>query len=321
MQTVESFDKRILDLDMKPQPVVPADQKLIVVDAYARYRISDPLKLYQTVRDERSVQGRFGPIVELRLRSVLANASFSDIVKNKREGLMRQIAHEVNEQGKQFGIDVIDVRIKRVDLAPENVDSVYKRMQSDRKQEAEQLRAQGRAEANKIRSDAERDATVIKADAFNKSEQMRGEGDGERNRIFADAFGQDPEFSAFYRSMQAYESALKSGDTRMLLSPDFGVLPLLQREKRGDTAASGRRRAPLESRGNDWGDGGPAEAMNDLVVGLGLVLVVEGVLWAAFPGLAMRILSAASSQPEQALRIAGTATAAAGVLMVWLVRG
>lgn len=220
VQTVESFDKRILDLDMKPQAVVPSDQKLIVVDAYARYRISDPLKLYQTVRDERSVQGRFGPIVESRLRSVLANASFSDIVKNKREALMRQIAQEVNEQGKQFGLDVIDVRIKRVDLAPENVDSVYKRMQSDRKQEAEQLRAQGRAEANKIRSDSERDATVIKADAFNKSEQMRGEGDGERNRIFAEAFGQDPEFSAFYRSMQAYESSLKSGDTRMLLSPD-----------------------------------------------------------------------------------------------------
>jgi membrane protease subunit HflC len=220
VETVEYFDKRILDLDMAPQEVPATDQKLIVVDAFARYRINDPLRFYQTLFDQRFVASRFGPIVESTLRRVLGTASFIDIVRDKRESLMNEIAKQVNAQGQQFGIEVIDVRIKRADLPENNIKSVYERMKAARRQEAEEFRAQGRAAANKIRADAERQATVIRAEAYKAAETMRGEGDAERNRVYAQAYGRDPEFASFYRSMQSYETALKAGETRLLLSPD-----------------------------------------------------------------------------------------------------
>ncbi len=220
VETVEFFDKRILDLDLVPKEIPAIDQKLIKVDAFVRYRIDDPLRFYQTMFDESRVPVVFSPIVESTLRRVLGSASFLDIVRDKRETLMNQIAKEVNTQGQQFGIEVVDVRIKRADLPEKNLQSVYERMKAARRQEAEEFRAQGRAAANKIRADAEREATVIRAEAYRKSEQIRGDGDGERNRIFAEAFGKDPEFASFYRHMQAYETALKAGETRLLLSPD-----------------------------------------------------------------------------------------------------
>ena len=220
VETVEFFDKRILDLDLEPKEIPAIDQKLIKIDAFVRYRIDDPLRFYQTMFDEARVVVVFSPIVESTLRRVLGSASFLDIVRDKREPLMHQIAKEVNEQGQQFGIEVVDVRIKRADLPDKNLQSVYERMKAARRQEAEEFRAQGRAAANKIRADAEREATVIRAEAYRKSEQIRGDGDGERNRIFAEAFGKDPEFASFYRHMQAYETALKAGETRLLLSPD-----------------------------------------------------------------------------------------------------
>lgn len=220
VETVEYFDKRILDLDMTPQEVPAADQKLLLVDAFARYRIKDPLKFYQAVTSEYYVPQRFGPIVQSTLRRVLGTASFIDIVRNKREELMKQIATEVNKQGQEFGLEVVDVRIKRADLPEKNLQSVYDRMKADRFKEAEELRAEGRAAANKIQADADRDSITIRAEARRKADQMRGEGDAERNRIFANAFKQNPEFFSFYRSMQAYEQGIKSSDTRMLLSPD-----------------------------------------------------------------------------------------------------
>jgi membrane protease subunit HflC len=220
VETVEYFDKRILDLDMTPQEVPAADQKLLLVDAFARYRIKDPLKFYQAVTSEYYVPQRFGPIVQSTLRRVLGSANFIDIVRNKREELMKQIAIEVNKQGQEFGLEVVDVRIKRADLPEKNLQSVYDRMKADRFKEAEELRAEGRAAANKIQADADRDAITIRAEARRKSDEMRGEGDAERNRIFANAFKQNPEFFSFYRSMQAYEQGIKSNDTRMLLSPD-----------------------------------------------------------------------------------------------------
>ncbi|MEO8651368.1 MAG: protease modulator HflC [Hyphomicrobiaceae bacterium] len=220
VETVQYFDKRILDLDMSPQEVPAADQKLLVVDAFARYRIKDPLKFYQAVTSEYYVPQRFGPIVQSTLRRVLGSASFIDIVRDKREELMKIIAIEVNKQGQEFGLEVVDVRIKRADLPEKNLQSVYDRMKADRFKEAEELRAQGRAAANKIQADADRDAITIRAEARRKSDQMRGAGDAERNRIFADAYNRDPKFFAFYRSMQAYEQGIKSGDTRMVLSPD-----------------------------------------------------------------------------------------------------
>jgi membrane protease subunit HflC len=220
VETVQYFDKRILDLDMNPQEVPASDQKLLLVDAFARYRIKDPLKFYQAVTSEYYVPQRFGPIVQSTLRRVLGTATFIEIVRDKRESLMKQIAAEVNKQGVEFGLEVVDVRIKRADLPEKNLQSVYDRMKADRFKEAEELRAQGRAAANKIQADADRDAITIRAEARRKSDQMRGEGDAERNRIFAQAFNRDPNFFAFYRSMQAYEQGIKSNDTRMLLSPD-----------------------------------------------------------------------------------------------------
>ncbi len=220
VETVQYFDKRILDLDMTPQEVPASDQKLLQVDAFARYRINDPLKFYQAVTSEYYVPQRFGPIVQSTLRRVLGTASFTEIVRTKREALMKEIAAEVNKQGQDFGLEVVDVRIKRADLPEKNLISVYERMKADRFKEAEELRAQGRAAANKIQADADRDAITIRAEARRKSDQMRGEGDAERNRVFAEAFNKDPSFFSFYRSMQAYEQGIKSGDTRMLLSPD-----------------------------------------------------------------------------------------------------
>jgi modulator of FtsH protease HflC len=220
VETVDYFDKRILDLDTLPQEVTASDQKRIVVDAFARYKIVDPLRFYQTVRDERMVRSRLGPIVESSIRRVLGATTFMDLVRDKREDLMKRIAKQVNEEGKDFGLEVVDVRIKRADLPEQNSKSVFDRMRAERQREAAEFRAEGNAAANRIKATADREATVIKAEATKKGELLRGEGDADRNRIFADAFGRDPDFFGFYRSMQAYEQGMKPGDTRMLLSPD-----------------------------------------------------------------------------------------------------
>jgi membrane protease subunit HflC len=220
VESVDYFDKRILDLDTQPQEVTASDQKRIVVDAFARYRITDPLRFYQTVRDDRMVRSRLGPIVESSIRRVLGSSTFQDVVRDKREELMKRIAHQVNNEGKDYGLEVVDVRIKRADLPEQNSKNIFDRMRAERQREAAEFRAEGAAAANRIRATADREATVIKAEATKKGELLRGEGDAERNRIFAEAFGKDPDFFSFYRSMQAYETAIKAGDTRMLLSPD-----------------------------------------------------------------------------------------------------
>ena len=220
VQTVDYFDKRVLDLDTAPQEVTASDQKRIVVDAFARYRITDPLLFYQTVRDERMVRSRLGPIIESALRRVLGGSTFQDVVRDKREALMKRIAQQVNEEGKEFGLEVVDVRIKRADLPEQNSKNIFDRMRAERQREANEFRAEGSAQGNRIRADADRQVTIIKAEATREGERMRGEGDAERNRIFAEAFQRDPDFFAFYRSMQAYESGLRANDTRMVLKPD-----------------------------------------------------------------------------------------------------
>jgi modulator of FtsH protease HflC len=220
IDTVEYFDKRILDLETEKQEVTATDQKRVVVDAFTRYRVNDPLKFYQSVRNEARVRQTLGPIIESSLRRVLGGVSFQAVVKDRREELMKLIAKQVNEEGKDFGLEVVDVRIKRADLPTQNSQSVFERMRSERQREAAEFRAEGAAAANRIKATADREATVIRAEATKKGELMRGDGDAERNRIFADAFGRDQDFFGFYRSMQAYEQGFKSGDTRMLLSPD-----------------------------------------------------------------------------------------------------
>ena len=219
VQTVQIFDKRILDLDTNPDEIIAADQKRLRVDAFTRFRITDPLKFFQAVGSEDGARRTLGPIINSALKRVLASVTFSDIVRDKREELMSRIAKQVNEEGKDLGVEVVDVRIKRADLPQQNSKSVFDRMRTERQREAAEFRAQGTAEANRIRATADREATVIRAEATRKSEVTRGEGDGERNRIFNDAYGRDVEFARFYRQMQGYEAGFKPG-TKMLLSPD-----------------------------------------------------------------------------------------------------
>jgi membrane protease subunit HflC len=220
VDTVDFFEKRILDLDASPQEVTALDQKRLVVDAFARYRITNALEFYKTLRHEGAVRSRLGPIIESALRGVLGGVTFTDIVRDKRDELMQRIAAQVNQQASALGLEIVDVRIKRADLPEQNAKSVFDRMRAEREREAAEFRSQGVAESNRIRATADRDVTVIKANATRRGEELRGEGDAERNRVFADAFGKDPDFFAFYRSMQAYEAAIKSGDTRLVLSPD-----------------------------------------------------------------------------------------------------
>jgi modulator of FtsH protease HflC len=222
VQTVDYFDKRILDLDSPPMEVNALDQKRLWVDSFARYRITDPLLFYQSVRNEAGVRDRLKPIIESSLRRVLGGATFQEIVKEKREELMKKIAKQVNADGKEFGLEVVDVRIKRADLPEQNQKNVFERMRAERQREAAEIRAEGAGASNKIKADADRQVTVIKADAQREADRIRGEGDAERNRIFAEAYNRDPDFFAFYRSMQAYEAGMKGGEseTRMLLSPD-----------------------------------------------------------------------------------------------------
>lgn len=219
IQTVDYFDKRILDLDTSPQEVIASDQKRLVVDAFARYRITDPLLFYQSVRTETIARQRLNDLMGAALRAALGSATFQDVVRDRRDALMVQIRDRVNTEATKLGLNVIDVRIKRADLPEANSEAIYARMQTERQQEAAEIRARGTEQANRIRATAEREATVIKAEATKKSELMRGEGDALRNKIFADAFGKDPDFFAFYRSMQAYEKGLSSSDTRLVISP------------------------------------------------------------------------------------------------------
>ncbi len=220
IDSVEKFDKRILDLDTTEQEVTAADQQRLIVDAYARYRIVNLLKFYQNVRYEERVREVVGPLIESEIRRVLGSATLQEVVKDKRESLMKQIADQVNKEGRDYGLEVVDVRIKRADLPKENLVKVYDRMRADRVREATELRAEGEAESNRVRANADKDVTIIKATATQKSDEIRGDGEAQRSRIFAEAFGQDPDFFRFYRSMQAYRTALKPDDTRMLLSPN-----------------------------------------------------------------------------------------------------
>ena len=219
-QTVDYFDKRILDLDTSPQEVIASDQKRLVVDAFARFRIKDPLQFYKTVRSEETARVRLGTFLDAGIRRALGSATFQDVVRDKREDLMKTITRQVNEEAKDLGIEVVDVRIKRADLPEENSEAIYNRMQTERQQEAAEFRAEGSAAANRIRARADRERTVILAEANKKSEQVRGDGDAERNKIFAEAFNKDADFFAFYRSMQAYEAGLTSSDTRLVISPN-----------------------------------------------------------------------------------------------------
>ncbi|WP_186386214.1 MULTISPECIES: protease modulator HflC [unclassified Stappia] len=219
VQNVVYFDKRVLDLNMPLIEPILFDKKRLVVDAFARYRITDPVLFFQTVNNTSEANQRLSTFLQSSLRSVLARATFVQMVRDDRAGLMDQIRQDVAARAAPIGIEVVDVKIRRADLPQTNSDAVFRRMQTERQREATEIRAQGAEQAQRIRSRADRDSTVIVAEANRDAEVIRGDGDAERNRIFAEAFNRDPEFFSFYRSMQAYSEGLKTGDTSMVLSP------------------------------------------------------------------------------------------------------
>jgi modulator of FtsH protease HflC len=220
VDTVIPIDKRILDLENPSQEVIASDQKRLVVDAFARYRIKTPLRFYQSIGSIQAANIQLTTILNASLRRVLGEVTFIQVVRDEREALMNRIRDQVDKEADAYGIQVVDVRIRRADLPEQNSQAVYQRMQTERQREAAEFRAQGGQKAQEIRSNADREATVIVAEANSTAEQVRGDGDGERNRLFAEAYGKDPDFFAFYRSMNAYENGLKSTDTRFLLRPD-----------------------------------------------------------------------------------------------------
>ena len=220
VQNVVFLDRRILSLDPAPEEVIASDQKRLIVDAYSRFTIIDPLKFYISLGNEMVARSRLATIINSRIRNVLGKQSLATLLSEERGRQMAIIQEGVNEEAKKFGIEIIDVRIKRADLPQANSEAIYKRMQTEREREAKEFRARGAEMAVTITSTADKEVTVILANADKQSEIMKGEGDGIRNKIFADAFGQDPEFFSFYRAMQAYEKALIGGETTMILSPD-----------------------------------------------------------------------------------------------------
>ena len=220
IDTVIAIDKRILDLENPSQEVIASDQKRLVVDAFARYRIKNALRFYQSVGSIQAANIQLTTLLNASLRRVLGEVTFITVVRDQREALMARIRDQLDKEADGYGIQVVDVRIRRADLPEQNSQAVYQRMQTERQREAAEFRAQGGQKAKEITSNADREATVIVAEANSTAEQVRGEGDGERNRLFAEAYGKDQDFFAFYRSMTAYENGLKSSDTRFLLRPD-----------------------------------------------------------------------------------------------------
>lgn len=222
VQNVIYIDKRILNLNHGPQPeeIIAKDRKRLVVDAFARYKIVDSLRFYQAVGDPRNADSRLRPNFVSSLRNVLGDHTLEELVRDNRAGLMKKIQTAFNSAAQQFGVEVVDVRIRRADLPDQNSQAIYQRMQTEREREAAEIRAQGNEEAQRIRSRADREVTVILAEADRDGQIARGEGDARRNEIYADAYSKDPEFFAFYRSMQAYRESMKGDNTTMVVTPE-----------------------------------------------------------------------------------------------------
>ncbi len=222
IENVIIYDKRLLDFEPPPEEIIASEQKRIVVDTYARYRITNPLLFYQTVATEAGVRARLNAMVSGSLRRVIGNVTLSSLLSPQRAAIMRQIRDEVRDQAKSFGIDVVDVRIRHADLPPQNSQAIYARMRSERQQQAAKYRGEGAEAAQTVHANADRERVVILADAQREGQKVRGDGDAQSIRIYADAFGQDKPFFAFYRSMQAYRQAFEGHNTSFVLSPDSG---------------------------------------------------------------------------------------------------
>ncbi len=227
IQNVLYFDNRVLEVDPPAQQVILGDQKRVDVDAYCRFRITDPLRFYQTVNNEIGARSRLSAIINSSMRRVLGSTSLSAVLSGERDRIMANILREVSDEAKRFGIDIVDVRLRRADLPGQTSQAIYDRMKSERDREAKEARGQGQELALQTRARADREKIVLLAEAQREAQVIRGEGDAEAIKVYANAFGKDPQFFSFYRSMQAYSNALGNGDTTMVLSPDIDFLRYL----------------------------------------------------------------------------------------------
>jgi membrane protease subunit HflC len=241
VQNVVIYDRRILDLEPPPEEVIASDQKRLVVDTYARFKITDPLQFYQSAGTEVAVDTRLAATVSASLRRVIGNVELQAVISAQRANIMRQIRDDVNAQMKSFGIDVVDVRLRRADLPEGNTQAIYERMKAERQREAAQYRAQGAQQAQQIRADADRQRVEILADAQKQAQILRGQGDAESINIYADAYGKDVNFFSFYRSLDAYRNSLTGQGTTLVLSPDSDFFKYLESGSSGTLGGGPRK--------------------------------------------------------------------------------
>ncbi|MBN8871511.1 MAG: protease modulator HflC [Rhodospirillales bacterium] len=229
IQTVISFDRRLLNVELPGEEVILGDQRRLIVDSFTLFRISDPLRFYQAVGAQQDVvRGRLNSIVTSALRRVLGNHKLIDVLSADRDAIMAAIRSQVNAEMGSFGVSIEDVRIRRADLPEENTQAILARMQSERQRVAAQARAEGAEASARIRADAERERTVLVADARSSADQLRGEGEAEATRIYAAAAGRDPQFFSIWRTLQGYRDVFDSGKARLVLTPDNDYLRYLQ---------------------------------------------------------------------------------------------
>jgi len=224
IQQVTVFDKRVLDVDPPPEEVILADQKRLVVDTFARYKINDMLEFYKSLATEQQANTRLNNIINSTLRSILGNATLADVLSEKRGSLMTALKQQANASVTRLGIEIVDIRIGRADLPEQTSQAIYARMRTERQREAAEFRAQGQEQAQEIRSKADKERTVLLAEAERQSQLSRGQGDAEAIKIYAAAFKKDPEFYSFYRTMEAYRDSLPGDNTTLVISPDSDFL-------------------------------------------------------------------------------------------------
>lgn len=228
IQNVQFFDKRILNLKADQKEVLASDQKRMIVNAYAKYRISNPLQFFKTVRDEAGARARLNSMLESALRSTIAEIPLSVLLSERRSQVMNSIGVDLNRRAKDFGVEMVDVRIMRADLPNENSSAIYRRMRADREKQAKEFRAQGAEESDRIKSLADRDRQILLAEAERDAQVVRGEGDGAATKTYANMFSRDPGFFEFYRTLEVYRNAFKGDNTKMVLSSDHPLLKYME---------------------------------------------------------------------------------------------
>ncbi len=231
VEKVHKFEDRVLEYDAAAAPIITSDKKHLVIDNYARWRIVEPLKLYQTVRDESGAQARLDDIVFSEIREELARHTLTEIVSVNREAIMEKVHKQCDDKAREYGVEVMDVRIKRADLPGEVAHSVYARMKAERQRIAKKYRSEGEEEAVKIRAQTDKEKTILLAESYRIAEKLKGEGDAEAIKIYAEAFEKDPEFYAFVRTLKAYEKSLKQ-DTTIVLPSDSELFQYLSSSKK-----------------------------------------------------------------------------------------